>query len=131
MMNIHHRCLEHEPSEFKRKLVHVITVLRILPQRQSLLLEVLELPRLDIECERRGKTCRVGIVFRQASRGCEIGAMPEIAAHRLQVWMQERKIQSLCCKSSHKIQTKVYKTCERKEILGFLQMLNQQSSMKS
>ena len=104
----------------KRKLVNVITILRILPQRHSLLLEVLELLRLDIECEGRSKTRRVGIVLCQASRGCEIGATPEITANRLQVWMQERKIQSLGCRSSHKTQTKVYKNCETKEILGFL-----------
>ena len=129
MMNIHHRCLEHEQSEFKRKLVHVITILRILPQRQSLLLEVLELPRLDIECEGRGKTCRVGVVFRQASRGCEIGAMPEIAAHRLQVWMQERKIQRLCCRSNHKTQTKVYIILrkKRKSLVSYRCLINNQA----
>ena len=107
-MNLHHRCLEHEQCEFKRKLRNVLTILRILPQRHSLLLEVLELLRLDIECEGRGKTRRVGIVLRQASRGRKIAAMPEITAHWLQVWMQERKIQSLCCRTSHKTQTKKY-----------------------
>ena len=102
--------------------MYVITILRILPQRQSLLLEVLELPRLDIECEGRGKTCRVGIVCRHASRGCEIGAMPEIAAHRLQVWMQERKIQSLCCRQEQSFNTNqsILKFAKEKKILGFL-----------
>jgi hypothetical protein len=98
----------------------LITILRILPQRHSLLLEVLELLCLDIECEGRGKTRRVGIVLRQAPRGCEIGAMPEISAHRLQVWMQERKIQSLGCRSSHKTQPKYIKMVKQKILSLYL-----------